>query len=104
MLALPNQTPGLAARLGLARADVDRAAWAITPDGRRYEGAAAVNRLFQELGGVWAVLGRIAALPGLWWCERQFYVWFARNRGRFARWGAMPACERPDVSCEREHG
>ena len=100
VLALPNQTPGLSSRLGLARADVDRALWAITPDGRRYAGAAAVNRTLSELGGAWPLLARLYGMPGLRWCEDRFYDWFARNRGRFARWGVTPACDQPDVPCE----
>ena len=102
MLALPNQTPGLLARIGLTRAQVDRAAWAISRDGRRDAGAAAINRTLHELGGRWRLLARLYTLPGVRWCEDRCYDWFARHRGRFTRWGATPACERPDVPCEKD--
>src|SRR5258706_10329156 len=47
----PNQEPGLIERLGLTRDEVSRAAWAVEPGGRKYEGAAAINRALSELGG-----------------------------------------------------
>jgi predicted DCC family thiol-disulfide oxidoreductase YuxK len=99
VLALPNQTPGLLDRTGLTRAQVDAAAWAIDRAGRRHGGAAAINRTLRELGA-WRWLAALYAVPPLRWCEDRFYAWFARNRARFARWGAVPACERPGVSCE----
>src|SRR5215207_2486819 len=64
VFALPNQLPGLRARVGLAKTEVDAAAWAIDRDGRRYPGAAAINRTLEELGG-WravAVLYRLRPL------------------------------------------
>ena len=100
VLTLPSQTPGLLEETGLSRADVDREAWVITRDGRRYAGAAAINRTLAELGA-WRFLAFAYAAPGLRWCEDRIYAWFARNRGRFARWGVIPACARPGVSCER---
>lgn len=101
MLALPNQTPGLRARLGLSRADVDRAAWAIARDGRRWAAAAAINRVLAELNGwPWRLLARLYPLPGVRQAEERFYAWFARNRGRFARWGVTPACARHGVACD----
>ena len=103
MLALPNQSPGLLARTHLSREEVDREAWAIDGAGRHFAGAAAINRTLAELGR-WRVLARLYALPGIRQAEDAFYRWFAANRGRFARWGAVPACARPDMDCvpERE--
>lgn len=100
--ALPNQTPGLKERLGLTRADVDREVWAVAPDGRAYAGAAAVNAVLLQLGGVGRILARTAALPPLFWLEDRFYRWFARHRGRFARWGRTPACARQGIACTPE--
>jgi predicted DCC family thiol-disulfide oxidoreductase YuxK len=100
--ALPNQTPGLKERLGLTRADVDREVWAVAADGALYAGAEAVNAVLRELGGGWRVVARVAALPGPYRIERQMYAWVARNRGRFARWGAAPACGRPGTMCDPE--
>lgn len=102
VLALPSQTPGLKERLGLSRAEVDRAAWAITPDGGAYIGAAAVSMVLREMGATWRVTAVLYGLPGAGWLGERLYAWFARHRGRFARWGIVPACARPDVACTPE--
>ena len=39
VLAVPSQTPGVLAQTGISRAEADAAAWAITPEGRRFAGA-----------------------------------------------------------------
>jgi predicted DCC family thiol-disulfide oxidoreductase YuxK len=96
--ALPSQTPGLAERAGLSRGQLDRAAWAMDRAGRLYAGAGAINRTWAELPG-WRWLARLYALPGVRHGEDALYRWFARHRGRFARWGVTPGCERPDVAC-----
>jgi len=96
---LPNQQPGLLERAGLTRAQVDTSAWAIDRAGRRYEGAAALNRTLEILGGRWRALGRLYRLPGLRQAEDVVYRWFAANRHRFARWGVTPGCERPGADC-----
>jgi predicted DCC family thiol-disulfide oxidoreductase YuxK len=101
--ALPNQTLGLIAGLGLSRADVDRAAWAFTRDGRRYSGAAAINRTLAALDRrPWRQLSRLYELPGLCWWQECCYAGFARHRGRFARWGVRPACTAPLIRCTAE--
>jgi predicted DCC family thiol-disulfide oxidoreductase YuxK len=100
--AVPNQAPGLLPRTGLTRAQVDAAAWAITRNGERFAGAAAVNCTLRELRGVWPAVARLYDVPGLRWIEDRAYHWFSRNRGRFARWGVTPACDRPGVVCEPE--
>lgn len=98
VFALPNQFPGLRARVGLTKQDVDAAAWAIDRDGRRYPGAAAINRTLEELGG-WRAITALYRLPPLRRLEDAVYHAFARSRGRFARWGLTPPCERPGVPC-----
>jgi predicted DCC family thiol-disulfide oxidoreductase YuxK len=98
--ALPNQTPGLTAALGLTRADVDRAAWAFTRDGGRFSGAAAINRTLAALEcRPWGLLVRLYGVPGLGWWEERCYTWFAHHRGRFARWGERPACAAAAARC-----
>jgi predicted DCC family thiol-disulfide oxidoreductase YuxK len=96
--ALPNQTPGLKERAGLTRTEVDRAAWVIDRAGRRLAGAAAINRTLEELGA-WRLLARLYRLPGIRQLEDLAYALFAAHRGRFARWGSVPACERPGADC-----
>jgi predicted DCC family thiol-disulfide oxidoreductase YuxK len=96
---VPNQQPGLLERTGLTRAQVDRSVWVIDRGGRRYEGAAAVNRTLDELGGVWRPVGRLGGLAPIRRVEAAAYRWFAANRARFGRWGSTPACSRPGVEC-----
>lgn len=89
MSAQPNQRPGLIERLGLTRADVDRWVWVVEASGRRWRGASAMGRALRELGGVWAVLGWLAGLPG----AGLVYALVARNRSRLSRvWGDPPPC------------
>jgi predicted DCC family thiol-disulfide oxidoreductase YuxK len=103
--ALPNQRPGLIAGLGLTRTDVDRAAWAITRDGRRLSGAAAINGVLATVGHrPWRQLARLYHVPVLGWWQERCYAWFARHRGRFARWGVRPACEASPGHCITEGG
>ena len=76
----PNQEEGLIERLGLTRAEVARASWAVEAGGRRFEGAAGINRVLRELGGGW----RLLALPyRVWpirWVEDWYYGRVARRR------------------------
>ena len=98
MLALPSQTPGLLAALGLSQAQVERSVWAFDRQGRRYAAAAAANRVLRELPGL-RPLGCLLDLPPLlWWATRGYYL-FGANRHRFARFGTPPACARPHVPC-----
>lgn len=78
--ARPNQEPGLVERLGLTRAEVDRAAWAVEPAGRRFEGAAAINRSLRELGGFWRAVSALYSVPLLGWLENRYYARVARRR------------------------
>jgi predicted DCC family thiol-disulfide oxidoreductase YuxK len=100
ILAVPNQTPGLRQQFGLSRSDVDRQLWAISRTGGMYGGAAACVLVLRELGGIWAALAHLYRLPGVPWCAARLYALVARHRGRLARWGATPACERTGVECE----
>ena len=96
---VPSQEPGLLERTGLTRAQVDASAWAIDRAGRRYEGAAAINRTLAELGGGWRWLARLYRLPAVRRIQDAGYHWFAANRGRFGRWGSTLGCERPGADC-----
>jgi predicted DCC family thiol-disulfide oxidoreductase YuxK len=101
VLVLPNQKPGVREALGLRKAEVDRAAWTLINTGERCEGAAAINRVLRELPG-WGWLAIFYTVPPLRWMEDAVYQWIANNRQRFARWGAMPECERPGADCVPE--
>lgn len=84
VLAIANQAPGVLERYGLTWAEVERAAWTIDADGRKREGAAAVNRVLEELGGGWRLLAALYRARPIAAVEEAAYRWFAQNRGRFA--------------------
>ena len=99
VLAIANQGKGVLARYGLTRDEADRAAWTIDREGR-LEGAAAVNRVWRELGGGWAALAGAHRLRPAAGVEEAAYRWFARNRTRFSRFGVSPECDEPESDCE----
>jgi predicted DCC family thiol-disulfide oxidoreductase YuxK len=78
--ARANQDAGLIDALGLTRGEVDRAAWAVEPGGRKFEGAAAMSRVLRELGGGWALLGSLYLVPPVRWVEDRYYGRVARRR------------------------
>ena len=99
MLAVANQKPGVLERYGLTRAEADRAAWTIDREGRRLEGAAAINRVLRELGGGWRLLGAPYRARPVAALEEAVYRWFAHRRARFHRFGVRPECDEPDSEC-----
>jgi predicted DCC family thiol-disulfide oxidoreductase YuxK len=64
----------------LSRDDVERAAWAVEPGGKRFEGAAGINRVLKELGGGWALLSSLYQVPPICWIEDVYYRRVARRR------------------------
>lgn len=93
VLVIANQKPGVLERYGVTRAEADRSVWTIDSNGRRLEGAAAVNRVLGLLGGLGppiAALYRVAPVPAI---EETFYRWFARHRSSFHRFGVRPEIE-----------
>ncbi|HEX7140535.1 MAG TPA: DCC1-like thiol-disulfide oxidoreductase family protein, partial [Vicinamibacterales bacterium] len=70
-----------------------RAAWTIDPSGNRLEGAAALNRVLDELGGVWRLIALPYRLPPIAAIEEAAYRWFAPRRSRFHRFGVTPECD-----------
>ena len=90
------QRPGAPERYGLTRAQCEEAAWAITPDGRRHRGAAAV---LAALGGAlgWPGLLRLYAFPTIRWLADGLYEQIARHRGRLP--GVRPYCEEHPEEC-----
>jgi len=99
VLAIANQKRGVLARCGVTREEADRAAWTIDGEGR-LEGAAAVNRVWREFGGGWAMMARAYQLGPLKAVEEAVYRWFARNRSSFHRFGVLPECDEPGSDCE----
>ena len=99
VLAVANQQRGMLARYGVTREEADRAAWTIDTEGR-LEGAAAVNRVWRELGGGWAALAGAYRLRPVAAVEEATYRWFVRNRSSFNRFGVSPECDDPGSDCE----
>ena len=96
---IPNQAPGALTRFGVTRAEADQAAWLVEPDGRRWEGAAAISRTLELLGGTWRLLAAPYRLRPLAALEEGAYRWVARNRQRLARFGVTPECDGPGNPC-----
>jgi len=67
-------------RLGLSRDDVERAAWAVEPGGKKFEGAAGVNRAMRELGRGWAGVAALYRVPPIRWVQNAYYRRVARRR------------------------
>ena len=99
ILVLPNQAPGALGRHGVTRAEADRSAWLIEPGGRRLEGAAAITRALEALGGGWRLLAVPGRVPAVAAAEEVAYRWVARNRGHLAWLGVTPECQRPGAAC-----
>jgi predicted DCC family thiol-disulfide oxidoreductase YuxK len=99
VLAVANQKPGVLERYGVAREDADRAAWTVDAQGRRLEGAAAINRTLVELGGGWRAIAALYRVKPVAAIEEAVYRWFAPRRSRFARFGVTPECEELGADC-----
>jgi predicted DCC family thiol-disulfide oxidoreductase YuxK len=97
VLALPNQTRDLIEQYRLSRADVDRDAWALDATGGKWSGAAAINRVWRELGGVWRVVAEIYRFPPIRWLENRAYRWIADHRTWLSGWwGVEPEWKADD--------
>ena len=99
VLAIASQQRGALERSGVTRAEADRAAWTVDPEGRRLEGAAAINRVLDELGGGWRQVAKLYRVRPVAATEEAFYRWFARRRSRFHRFGVVPECDDPAADC-----
>jgi predicted DCC family thiol-disulfide oxidoreductase YuxK len=99
VLVVANQKPGVLERYGVTRAEADRAAWTVDAQGRRLEGAAAINRTLHELGGIWRLMATPYRARPLAALEEAVYAWVAPRRGRFHRFGITPECDEPGADC-----
>ncbi len=93
---VPFQAAEALGRCGLARAEAERAAWAVLPDGRRFRGAGAVLAVVSVLLRSPVPL-RLYALPPVRRLADAAYAWTARNRHRFP--GDRPFCEQHPERC-----
>ena len=94
MLVVANQTEGLLDSFGLTREEVDRSVWTVDSAGRRWEGAAAINRVLAEIGGPWSLVASLARVPVMAAVEATIYRAVARNRSRLAIFGVTPECDK----------
>ena len=97
--AIASQMPGVLERYGVTREEAERAAWTVDAEGRRLEGAAAINQVLGELGGAWPAVASLFRVPPVAAFEEALYGWFARRRSRFPRLGVRPECEEPGAGC-----
>lgn len=98
--AVPSQEPATLKRYGLTTDDVGRAVWVIESGGARFEGAAAVNRIFQALGGAGSLLAFFYRVPPIRWFEDRLYAWVSQNRHHFGwMWKREAMCEAPNSGC-----
>ena len=80
-------------------AEADRAAWTVDGEGRRLEGAAAINRVLAEMPGIWPAIASVYRIHPIGAVEEALYRWFARRRSQFQRWGVRPECDEPEAGC-----
>lgn len=93
---LPFQKPGVLGTYGLSQTQTEAAAWAITPRGNRYEGAAALNlTLAVALGTRLPYL--VYRLPGVRQAQETLYRFIARNRHHIR--GVVPYCKQHPEIC-----
>jgi predicted DCC family thiol-disulfide oxidoreductase YuxK len=99
VLVVANQKPGALERYGLTREEADRAAWTVDGHGRTLEGAAAINRTLDELGGAWRLLASAYRLRPLAAVQEAVYRYVAPRRSRLHRFGITPECDDPGAGC-----
>ncbi len=92
----PYQKAGVPASVGLSLEQCEEAAWAVTQDGRRYRGAAAVNASLAVALGVRLPLS-FYELPGIGWLQERVYDLVAANRYRLP--GDVPYCDQHPDQC-----
>jgi predicted DCC family thiol-disulfide oxidoreductase YuxK len=93
---VPFQKPGVPAAHGLTYAQCEAAAWAITPEARRYRGAGAINMALSVALGTRLPLW-LYAIPGLRQLQDGVYAVIARIRSRLP--GVTPYCEEFPEEC-----
>lgn len=93
---VPFQQPGAPERYGLTREACEQAAWAITPDGARHRGAAAILvALSEALGCPW--IRAFYRVPLFRRIADAGYAWVAAHRGHLP--GTRPYCEEFPEEC-----
>jgi predicted DCC family thiol-disulfide oxidoreductase YuxK len=94
--AVPYQKPGIPASAGLSVEECEAYVWAVTPDGRRYRGAEAINVSFGVALGT-RLPHAIYKRPSVGRLQDLVYDWVAANRLRLP--GDEPHCSRYPSQC-----
>jgi predicted DCC family thiol-disulfide oxidoreductase YuxK len=94
--AVPFQKSGVPASVGLTVEECEATAWAIAPDGGRYQGAEAVNAAVAAALGVRVPL-LLYSLPGMKQLQDLTYYLVASNRGRLP--GDRSYCGQHPAEC-----
>ena len=94
--AVPYQKPGAPASAGLTVQQCKAAAWAVTPDGQRYQGAEAINIAISAALGT-RILHGIYGLPMIKQLQDLVYDQVAANRSRLP--GDEPYCSQHPNRC-----
>ena len=80
-------------RYGLTAEDTARHAYLVDANGRVHRGHLAVAATFEEMGGLWRILGKLIRFPVLTVMAAGAYDLIAENRHRLP--GGTPACRMP---------
>jgi len=94
--AVPFQKSGVPASVGLTVEQCEASAWAIAPDGGRYQGAEAVDAVVACALGVKVPLLSYS-LPGMRQLQDLIYYLIASNRSRLG--GDRPYCTQHPAEC-----
>lgn len=79
--------------MGLTEQQCAAAVQWVDIDGSITSAQDAIIAALHHAGGIWRVMGRVMALPGIHQLAGVIYRWVARNRGRLP--GGTPACQLP---------
>jgi len=91
MYIVPFQWNWTLQSVGLTRDDCEQTVWAVSPDGRKYRGAAAISIVIDLLAGGPHVWCKIYSLPLIGRMQDGVYGIISRNRGKLP--GATPAVD-----------
>lgn len=94
--AAPYQKPGVPASAGLTVEQCEKAAWAVSPEGKRYRGAGAINASLAVATGV-ALPLLLYELPGIRQLQNLGYAFVAAIRGKLP--GNVPYCKQHPEEC-----
>jgi predicted DCC family thiol-disulfide oxidoreductase YuxK len=80
---------------GVSAAAARQSAWAVDAHGRRFDGAAAINRTLLECAGAWPTIAALYRRPVVRFAQDRGYRWVARHRARLSALLGRPACRLP---------